>query len=205
MVLKVAKRPGMEAEDVLLADKEASSSGGSPQDYDEGEEDDSEGMWGMLFGGGNKKKAAAAAKAKAAVAATAGRSDDSVVATTAVVAGGDDDGATATADVPAVMEDTRDVINVFTVASGHMYERLQKIMFLSVVKNTKRCEGAGSGGACGRVVECMEWGALQEAAKYHVPQCGEEHKEVFVWRIAERYGCGQYITEHGEVHVPLQH
>lgn len=33
-----------------------------------------------------------------------------------------------------------DVINVFTVASGHMYERLQKIMILSVVKNTKsRC------------------------------------------------------------------
>ncbi len=30
-----------------------------------------------------------------------------------------------------------DVINVFTVASGHMYERLQKIMFLSVIKNTK--------------------------------------------------------------------
>jgi hypothetical protein len=29
------------------------------------------------------------------------------------------------------------VVNVFTVASGHMYERLQKIMFLSVVKNTK--------------------------------------------------------------------
>jgi len=30
-----------------------------------------------------------------------------------------------------------DVINVFTVASGHMYERLQKIMVLSVLKNTK--------------------------------------------------------------------
>jgi UDP-glucose:glycoprotein glucosyltransferase len=30
-----------------------------------------------------------------------------------------------------------DVINVFTVASGHMYERLQKIMILSVIKNTK--------------------------------------------------------------------
>lgn len=28
-------------------------------------------------------------------------------------------------------------INVFTVASGHMYERLQKIMILSVIKNTK--------------------------------------------------------------------
>ncbi|KAF5843740.1 hypothetical protein DUNSADRAFT_8256 [Dunaliella salina] len=30
-----------------------------------------------------------------------------------------------------------EVINVFTVASGHMYERLQKIMVLSVIKNTK--------------------------------------------------------------------
>jgi len=30
-----------------------------------------------------------------------------------------------------------DVINVFTVASGHMYERLQKIMILSVINNTK--------------------------------------------------------------------
>lgn len=29
------------------------------------------------------------------------------------------------------------VINVFTVATGHMYERLQKIMMLSVIKNTK--------------------------------------------------------------------
>ncbi|KAI3430615.1 hypothetical protein D9Q98_005207 [Chlorella vulgaris] len=30
----------------------------------------------------------------------------------------------------------RETIHVFTVASGHMYERLQKIMFLSVVKRT---------------------------------------------------------------------
>jgi len=30
-----------------------------------------------------------------------------------------------------------DVVNVFTVASGHMYERLQKIMMLSVIKNTR--------------------------------------------------------------------
>eukprot|EP00798_Chlamydomonas_sp_ICE-L_P006278 gene6278-2909_t len=31
-----------------------------------------------------------------------------------------------------------DTINVFTIASGHMYERLQKIMILSVIGNTKR-------------------------------------------------------------------
>ena len=28
-------------------------------------------------------------------------------------------------------------MHVFTIASGHMYERLQKIMILSVVRNTK--------------------------------------------------------------------
>lgn len=33
--------------------------------------------------------------------------------------------------------DPNEPINVFTVASGHMYERLQKIMMLSVIKNTK--------------------------------------------------------------------
>lgn len=30
-----------------------------------------------------------------------------------------------------------DTINVFSVASGHLYERLLRIMMLSVVKNTK--------------------------------------------------------------------
>ena len=31
-----------------------------------------------------------------------------------------------------------DVINIFSIASGHMYERLQKIMMLSVLRNTKQ-------------------------------------------------------------------
>jgi hypothetical protein len=30
-----------------------------------------------------------------------------------------------------------DVINIFSIASGHMYERLQKIMMLSVLRHTK--------------------------------------------------------------------
>jgi UDP-glucose:glycoprotein glucosyltransferase len=30
-----------------------------------------------------------------------------------------------------------DVVNIFTIASGHMYERLQKIMMLSVLRHTK--------------------------------------------------------------------
>lgn len=29
------------------------------------------------------------------------------------------------------------MINIFSIASGHMYERLQKIMILSVLKHTK--------------------------------------------------------------------
>jgi UDP-glucose:glycoprotein glucosyltransferase len=42
-----------------------------------------------------------------------------------------------------------DVINVFTVASGHMYERLQKIMILSVIKNTKSRWGGGMAAGAG--------------------------------------------------------
>ena len=34
-------------------------------------------------------------------------------------------------------EDDPDTIHIFTVASGHMYERLQKIMVLSVLRTTK--------------------------------------------------------------------
>lgn len=33
-------------------------------------------------------------------------------------------------------EEEDDRVHVFTVASGHMYERLQKIMILSVLRNT---------------------------------------------------------------------
>ena len=34
-------------------------------------------------------------------------------------------------------EDDPDTIHIFSVASGHMYERLQKIMILSVIRNTR--------------------------------------------------------------------
>lgn len=40
-------------------------------------------------------------------------------------------------DVVAAQGDEGDVINIFSIASGHMYERLQKIMILSVLKHTK--------------------------------------------------------------------
>lgn len=35
-------------------------------------------------------------------------------------------------------EDDPDAVHIFTIASGHMYERLQKIMILSVLRNTRR-------------------------------------------------------------------
>ncbi len=38
---------------------------------------------------------------------------------------------------PTTTKPGGDTINVFTVASGHMYERLQKIMILSVLNHTK--------------------------------------------------------------------
>ena len=34
-------------------------------------------------------------------------------------------------------EDDPDTIHIFSVASGHMYERLQKIMILSVIRTTR--------------------------------------------------------------------
>lgn len=34
-------------------------------------------------------------------------------------------------------EDDPNTVHIFTVASGHMYERLQKIMILSVIRNTR--------------------------------------------------------------------
>ena len=34
-------------------------------------------------------------------------------------------------------EDDPETIHIFTIASGHMYERLQKIMILSLLRNTK--------------------------------------------------------------------
>jgi len=43
----------------------------------------------------------------------------------------------ATAPAPSPAADDDDTIHVFTVASGHMYERLQKIMILSAIKRTK--------------------------------------------------------------------
>jgi len=75
---------------------------------DEGEEDeDDEGLWDSLFGGGGEAKDRKRGKKE-------------------------EKGA-----VMPVRGSEQDVINVFTVASGHMYERLQKIMILSVIKSTQ--------------------------------------------------------------------
>lgn len=46
--------------------------------------------------------------------------------------------AVGTAGAPRLSaEDDPDAVHIFTIASGHMYERLQKIMILSVLRNTK--------------------------------------------------------------------
>ena len=50
MVLRVRKRPGMEAEDVLAAPRTAGGSGGS--------------VWGKLIGGGTKPAAADGARSR---------------------------------------------------------------------------------------------------------------------------------------------
>jgi UDP-glucose:glycoprotein glucosyltransferase len=112
MMLRVRKRPGMEKEDVLKAENEQDDEGGDG----EGDGDDEGGMWGMLFGSDNKKK-------------NKGKMKDKPVAPVK---------AEAAVEGSASAGGVGDVINVFTIASGHMYERLQKIMFLSVVNNTKR-------------------------------------------------------------------
>ena len=132
MMLRVRKRPGMEKEDVLKADNEEEEDDHHNADGDDYDEDGG-GMWGMMFGSDKKKE-----KKKAVKAAPAPSS--------------------AALESPESSESPVDVINVFTIASGHMYERLQKIMFLSVVKNTKRCacfvcEGCFSG--CARSMVCV--------------------------------------------------
>ena len=45
-------------------------------------------------------------------------------------------------------EDDQDTIHIFSVASGHMYERLQKIMILSVIRNTRYLHSSLSSARC---------------------------------------------------------
>lgn len=81
-----------------------------PEGHQEDEEEEGEeegGVWGMLFGGDKKKKPE---DKEAAIGSSLDKKKP--------LRGGE-------------------VVNVFTVASGHMYERLQKIMMLSVVNQTR--------------------------------------------------------------------
>ncbi|GIL48985.1 hypothetical protein Vafri_5482 [Volvox africanus] len=121
MILRVRKRPGMEAEDVLQEDGPADDSYDTwdpSQEDDEYMDDDekppssptptpSGGIIGkvssLIMGAGSKAGAA---------------QQDAASKKARQLRGGD-------------------TINVFTVASGHMYERLQKIMILSVLRHTK--------------------------------------------------------------------
>ena len=54
-------------------------------------------------------------------------------------------------------EDDPNTIHIFSVASGHMYERLQKIMILSVTRNTRYNTTV----APGMVVNETRYGHLQ--------------------------------------------
>ena len=51
--------------------------------------------------------------------------------------GGGGGGVTKAAGSRLSAEADPDAVHIFTVASGHMYERLQKIMVLSVLRNTQ--------------------------------------------------------------------
>ncbi|GAX78494.1 hypothetical protein CEUSTIGMA_g5933.t1 [Chlamydomonas eustigma] len=123
ILFKVHKRPGMEKEDVLLADKEEAETAASEYDEDEG-------IWDMMFGGGKRKKKKNKETKQQAALTAAGDKQLSGEMPGAITSGSQQQG-------QQVALRGGEVINVFTVASGHMYERLQKIMFLSVVKNTK--------------------------------------------------------------------
>ncbi|KAG2424815.1 hypothetical protein HXX76_014236 [Chlamydomonas incerta] len=115
MILRVRKRPGMEDEDVLKQGGEEEEDvieidPPMPElEEDEYADEDDE-----------------APAAKKPPGSLLGRVSDMIMGK------GGKDAAAAKKPLPG-----GDVINVFTVASGHMYERLQKIMILSVVRHTK--------------------------------------------------------------------
>jgi Glucosyltransferase 24 len=63
-------------------------------------------------------------------------------------------------------EEADDRVHVFTVASGHMYERLQKIMILSVLRNTKSV--ASASGSLSAPVSCSMPIVAPQAQSRHV-------------------------------------
>mmetsp|Transcript_15299 Transcript_15299/g.41363 ORF Transcript_15299/g.41363 Transcript_15299/m.41363 type:complete len:1550 (+) Transcript_15299:445-5094(+) len=107
MILRVHKRPGKEREDVLKAAGEVAS---DEEDEEEEEDLDLADYEDLLLGLTGQPKKKPPPKPAPPPSISDGQSGQ--------LLGGE-------------------VINVFTVASGHMYERLQKIMVLSVIKNTK--------------------------------------------------------------------
>ncbi|KAK9811403.1 hypothetical protein WJX72_003341 [[Myrmecia] bisecta] len=103
MFLRLRKRPGLEAEDVL-----------GPHAAEDGNEDQEGSIWGRMSNllGGKESKRGEAAPSRVSTGLLP--RDGSMTA-----------------------EEDPDTIHIFTVASGHMYERLQKIMVLSVIRNTR--------------------------------------------------------------------
>ncbi|EFJ45735.1 hypothetical protein VOLCADRAFT_105823 [Volvox carteri f. nagariensis] len=121
MILRVRKRPGMEAEDVLQADgtaDDAYDTWDPDLEDDEYADDDDD---------------------KAPPAPSSGGLLGKVSSLLSGSAKGGSGGAGGELAASKKQRQLRggDTINVFTVASGHMYERLQKIMILSVLRHTK--------------------------------------------------------------------
>jgi UDP-glucose:glycoprotein glucosyltransferase len=117
--LMLERRPGMEAEDVL--DVEGGAPGGALPGgggVGGGGEGGSGGIWGSIKSMFGSKQAAAA------VVADADASDASDAASSS--------------GVPAnpKFKFSGETIHIFSVASGHLYERFLKIMMLSVRRNT---------------------------------------------------------------------
>ncbi|GLI71786.1 hypothetical protein VaNZ11_017131 [Volvox africanus] len=120
MILRVRKRPGMEAEDVLQADGPADD---SYDTWDPSQEDDE-------YMDDEEKPPSPPPPSP---------SGGLLGKVSSLIMGGSKGGAVQPDVASKKARQLRggDIINVFTVASGHMYERLQKIMILSVLRHTK--------------------------------------------------------------------
>ena len=136
--ITVTKRPGMENVPLLVD----SGKEGSYEEEEEEEEDEEDSLFSALaamFGGeatGRKKadkgdaQAALEAPAAAAASAAAGAS------ASASATGAGEGGATADKPLAPAGNDEDGKIHVFSLATGHLYERLLRIMMLSVTKRT---------------------------------------------------------------------
>lgn len=123
--LAVAKRKGMEDEALLEA---ADDEGGAPGGAAKGKKakaakKDGEGLWGRAVSMFSKDKSADAAGAGAGAAGAASPPAADNAPTTEIAL--------------AEAKEDNSKIHIFSVASGHLYERFLKIMIQSVLRHTK--------------------------------------------------------------------